>query len=568
MNPKRWPDVNDAHRYAFDVLEERIRACQYVKLACQRYFDDLQTGHQRGLRLNPERADRVLKFFQLTRHVKGKFAKTSQGIRPEPWFAFCLLNVYGWERVKSERRRFRYAYLEVGRKNGKSTNAAGLALYSLVADNEPGAEVYSAAVTRDQAKIVWAVAKEMVKRSPLLKERIEVLANNLNVQRTASLFMPLSSDQHSLEGLNTHTAIIDELHAHKKREVFDVIDSSTGAREQPLIWVITTAGNNRMGICYEQRSYLIKVLEDTLQDDTVFGMIYTLDEADYEHWTDPRLWIKANPNLGVSVSLEDLERQAVKAAALPTAQANFLTKRLNVWVSAYSTWMNMLKWNQAPARREWESLKGQRCYIGVDLSSKIDLTAVVAVFPDEFADSYDVFCWFFLPEDTLEETEGDIAKHYRTWTKDGVLTTTDGASVDYDAVEAVILMLHDTFEVAMVGSDPWNARATVGRLEKQDVNIAEVPMNVHQLSEPMKQLQADVLSGRCRHGGNPALTWMVSNVVCKEDANRNIFPRKEKTEDKIDGAVALIIARGQMLRIEGDEDGGGSVYDEREMVFL
>ena len=339
--------------YAGAVVDGEILACKYVIQACQRqlddldredfnyYFNPLMTDEQ-GREYRP--GNRVCAFIECLTHVKGKWARTP--IKLEPPQIFWLMCIFGWVNDDGF-RRFKTAYLEVPRKNAKSTLLSGVALYLLCADGEGGPEVYSAATTRDQAKIVWQDAHRMAERNLPLREfyGVETSANALSVPDNAGIFKALSRDQGgNLDGLNTHGAVIDELHGHKTRDVWDVVETSTGSREQPLIFGITTAGFNRSGICYEQRTYLTKILDRVAEDDSYFGMIYTLDEGD--DWTDSAVWAKANPLYGVSVNPEDIERLCRKAQQMASATNNFLTKRLNVWVNAGTAWMDMRAWDK------------------------------------------------------------------------------------------------------------------------------------------------------------------------------------------------------------------------------
>ena len=326
-------------QYARDVLEGRITAGRLVRLACERHLQDLETGWQRGLVWDPAAAQHVVDFYSFLRHSKGEWA--GQVFKLQPWQQFRLGSVFGWKKEDGT-RRFRVSYNEVARKNGKTTEAAGLALYMLDADNEPGSEVYTAATKRDQAMITWSEAARMVKRSKALSRRIQVYwgKGNMSIEETASKFECLGADEDTLDGLNVHCAIIDELHAHKTRAIWDVLETSTASRRQPLLWVTTTAGFDQSGICYELHNYSVEVLEGRIKDDSWFAYIATLDEGD--DWQDEKVWIKANPNLGVSVKLDDLRRLALKAKVTPTAVANFLTKCMNVWTQQTSRWLSLI----------------------------------------------------------------------------------------------------------------------------------------------------------------------------------------------------------------------------------
>ena len=349
-----------------------------VRLACERHLEDLGSGASRGLRFDVQAAQHAIDFFGFLRHSKGEWA--GQTFALAPWQAFVVGSLFGWQRADGL-RRFRTAYCAVPRKNGKSTLSAGIALYLLVADGEQGAEIYSAATTRDQARIVFDEAKRMVGSSPALKRRVQVLINNLNVEASASRFMPLSSDASSMDGLNVHGAIIDELHAHKTRHVVDVLETATGARRQPLLFEITTAGYDRHSICFEHHDYAIKLLEGVLQDDSWFAFIAAADEND--DWTDPEVWRKANPSFGLSVKADDLARKAEKAIALPGAQNAFRRMHLNEWTEQAERWIDLAAWDACAGPVDLEALRGRTCFGGLDLSTTTDVTALAWVFPPE-----------------------------------------------------------------------------------------------------------------------------------------------------------------------------------------
>lgn len=520
--------------YCNDVVAGEVSACLYVKQACHRQIDDLLNPPE-GYTFDVERAERICKFAGLMTHVKGKLA--GQPIKLEPWQVFILTTVFGW--VDDEgRRRFKTAYIEVPRKNAKSTLSSVVALYCLAADGEEGAEVYSAATTRDQARIVWQDAKQMAMKSKGLRSKfgVDTSAHSIFVAEKASVFKALSRDQGgNLDGLNVHCAIIDELHAHKTRDVFDVIETATGAREQPLLWLITTAGFNRAGICYEQRAYALKLLAG-LKDEEYFGIVYGTDEGD--DWTQPETWAKANPNYGVSVKPEDIERKCRKAMEMAAAQNNFLTKHLNLWVNADTAWMDMRAWDRCGDESlSIEDFEGAECFGGMDLASKLDISSRVLVFErDGIVHAFDRH---YLPEDVVENNNNS---QYQGWEIDGYLTATPGNVTDYDVIEDDIQADAKRFTVAEFGYDPFQATQISSHLVTAGLPMVQVGQTVKNLSEPMKTLEALVISGKFKHDGNPVLTWMISNVVAHVDAKDNIYPRKEFPENKIDGVVALLIA--------------------------
>ena len=385
--------------YARAVTEGRVLANRLLRLACERHLEDLSSATARGLRFDSAAARHAIEFFGFLRHSKGEWA--GQTFELAPWQAFVVGCLFGWQRSDGL-RRFRTAYCAVPRKNGKSTLSAGIGLYLLVADGEQGAEVYSAATTRDQARIVFDEAKRMVASSPALKRRVGILINNLHVAASAARFMPLSSDASSMDGLNVHGAIIDELHAHRTRHVVDVLETATGARRQPLLFEITTAGYDRHSICFEHHDYSIKVLESVLQDDSWFAFIAAADEGD--DWTDPAVWRKANPNFGLSVKEDDLARKAEKAIALPGAQNAFRRMHLNEWTEQAERWIDMAAWDACDAPVDLELLRGRPCFGGLDLSTTTDVTALAWVFPpDHDDDLWRVLSRYFVPAENLRQ---------------------------------------------------------------------------------------------------------------------------------------------------------------------
>ena len=550
-------------KYMEDVISRKIPACKWVVRACERQLDDLQNGQKRGLYFDTEKANEICNYVEQLPHTKGIWARRGELLKLEPWQSFILTTVFGWYRKSDNCRRFRTGYTEVARKNAKSTLSSGIGLYMLTKDGEMGAEVYSAATTRDQAKIVFNDSQRMGKKTPQLKKKygMEVHAHSISVLDTASKMEPLSAEGGTLDGLNIHCAIIDELHAHKTRDVWDVLETATGSRSQPLMWTITTAGSNRSGICYEQRMYVTKLLDRVLEDDSYFGIIYTIDdgvdkEFPADDWTDPKCWAKANPNLGVSVYLDDMERLARKAQQMPSATNNFLTKRLNIWVNADTAWMDMRAWDRrSDSSLHPDQFLSKEVYASLDLSSKTDLAALNFLFPEEEG-KFATFTRFYLPEDTIEEARNS---QYSGWVRSGYIVTTPGNTIDYDIIEDDIRELISKYDVKEVPYDPFQATQLSTHMVAEGVPMVEMRPTVLNFSEPMKELEAMILDGRLRHDGNPVMTWMISNVVSHMDNKDNIYPRKELPENKIDGPVALIMGLGRaIVNMEVP-----SVYEER-----
>ena len=557
-----------ARQYAEQVVAGEILSCRWVQLACQRQLNDLARFKGKGspYRFNPKLVDRdgrsfcpadnLCAFIERLPHVKGPLA--GESITLEPWQIFILSTVFGW--VKSDgKRRYRRSYIEVPRGNAKSTLSSAVALYMLAADGEGGAEVYSLATTRDQARIVFGDAQTMARRSAGFRSRfaVNVGAHNMHVLASGSKFEALSAEGSTLDGLNIHFGCVDELHAHKTRTVYDVVETGTGKRDNSLLWVITTAGSNRAGICYEARTFVTKLLNGVFEDDTQFGIVYGLDDGD--DWTTENALVKANPNWGISVRPEILGPLQAKAMQLPSAVNNFKTKHLNEWVNADTAWMDMRAWDACgDSSLDIEAFTGQPCWVGLDLASKTDIAALMLMFQHpEISDAYVVFGKYYLPEDTVQAAGNS---QYPGWMRTGRLTVTPGNVIDFGWIEADLLDLVLRFAVQAVAFDPFQATQLSTRMLAEGLPMIEVRPTVLNFSEPMKTLEALVLQRKLVHDGDPVLTWMASNVVAHLDAKDNIYPRKERAENKIDGIVALIMALSRAIK-PGDSVVLGSDYE-------
>ena len=557
-----------AKQYAQSVVSGAIPACRWVQLACQRQLNDLARfkGKDSPYRFNPKLSDRngrgfhpadnLCAFIERLPHVKGPLA--GEPISLEPWQVFILTTVFGWV-TPDGKRRFRRSYIEVPRGNAKSTLSSAVALYMLAADHEGGAEVYSLATTRDQARIVFGDAQTMARRSPGFRTRfsVNVGAHNMHVLASGSKFEALSAEGSTLDGLNIHFGCVDELHAHKTRTVYDVVETGTGKRDNSLLWVITTAGSNRAGICYEVRTFVSKLLDGVFEDDTQFGIIYGLDDGD--DWTSENALIKANPNWGISVRPEILGPLQAKAMQLPSAVNNFKTKHLNEWVNADTAWMDMRAWDAcADTSLDIDNFIGQPCWIGLDLASKTDIAALILIFAHpEIADAYLTFGKYYLPEDTVH---GAGNSQYSGWMRIDRLTVTPGNVIDFSWIEADLLDMASRFAIQAVAFDPFQATQLSTRMQAEGLPMIEVRPTVLNFSEPMKILEALVLQKKLAHDGDPVLTWMASNVVAHLDVKDNIYPRKERPENKIDGIVALIMALSRAIK-PGDAVVLGADYE-------
>jgi phage terminase large subunit-like protein len=549
--------------YADDVVTGRVVAGRLVRLAAERHLRDLDHGAERGLRFDEESAQWAIDFFpNLCKHSKGEWA--GKPLELAPWQAFIIGSIFGWKRVDDDRRRFRVAYAELPRKNGKSTIAAGVGNLLAFFDDEPGAEVYAAATKRDQAKIVWGDARLMVMASPNIRKRVRVLTGNLNDPHTGSKFEPLGADADSMDGLNIHGAVIDELHAHKTRAMWDVIQTASGSRRQPLTFCITTAGFDRHSVCWEQHDYGIKVLENVFEDDTFFSFIASIDDGD--DWTDPAVWSKANPNLGVSIKPEFLERLCAKAQQVPAEQNAFLRLHLDVWTEQATRWLDMAVWDEnceEPA--DVDELKQRSCYAGLDLSSNTDLTALELYFPDG-ADGGDWLHYYFVPEDNMRRRAERDRVPFEVWARDGFITATPGNVVDYDFIRTKLNELVDEgFNIREVAYDPWNATQLVTDLQADGFTCVPIRQGFASLSAPTKELEKMLLARALRIGRNPVTRWAASNVTVEADSAGNIKPSKAKSTERIDPIVAMVQAVDRATRNTEDEV---SVYETRGFLTL
>jgi phage terminase large subunit-like protein len=574
-----------AAQYTHDVVAGVLAACKWTILACRRQLEDLERQETADFpfRYEAHRGARVCRFIELMPHIKGKWA--GKPIRLEAWQIFIVMTVFSWVWATSAHadaslhekdglRRFRVAYDEVPRKNAKSTLSSGVGNFMFALDGEGGAECYSAATTKDQAKIVWGDARQMALKSPEFCRRasVEVTKHALTISETASKFVPLAAEDNSLDGLNIHFVAVDEFHAHKTRGLYDVLETATGARTQSLMWLITTAGTNRAGICYEIRTYLTKILERTVVDDTFFGVIWSIDDGD--DWTDPKVWAKANPNFGVSVFPDDIARLCRKAQETPSAQPNFLTKRLNVWVNADSPWMDMRAWDRAAdPSLSLEQFAGEPCIVAVDLASKLDVACTGLLFRRAIASTnvdgetksalhYYAFVRHYLPEETIETADNS---QYEGWERAGRMIATSGNVIDYDRIQDDLRADRERFDIRELAYDPFQATQFSTQLAGEGFPAVEMGQTVKNFSDPMKELEALVLAGRFHHDGCPVLAWMVSNVVCHVDAKENVFPRKQTTKNKIDGPVTLIMALGRWVATATPER---SVYEDDGVMVL
>lgn len=540
--------------YVSSVLDGTIPACKFIKQSVQRHLKDLDRAGTDDFPyiFDWTKGSKPCRFAELMPHVQGVWENPY--IVLEPWQIFIYGSIFGWVHKDTGLRRFRVAYIEVPRKNAKSTKAAILANYMAFCDDEPGAQVYSAASNRKQAKASYDAARDMVLKSPQFRTSKGIKANSLRLYQanTGSYFEPLAKAVKGGGGnhdsLNVHLGIIDELHAHKTQDMWDVINSALGSRRQPLIFAITTAGSDMSGICYQQRSYLTKILSGVFTDETTFGMIFTIDSEDDPF--DPAVWPKANPNWGVSVMPNYIEATAQKARQLTSARAEFLKKHLNVWGSSDEALFDPQEINacQDPSLKI-EDMKDGVSVVGVDLANKIDFAAVARVFKRKIDEEYHyyAFCDHYSNEKAIEEHPSAAVK---AWVEEGRIHVNPGpVTSERDIEEKIREHLGDgATEVAFDPAFSWGISQS---LTNDGLDAVEYRMNVRNLSEPTKTLQAIMKQGRF-HFNDPVLGWMLSNVVGHYDAKEMVFPKKELTQAKIDAAIAVIIGIGRLLLVETD----------------
>lgn len=522
--------------YARSVVSSAIVAGCWVRKACERHLRDLD--NDRGLCFDTEAAGRAMRFFAGLKHSKGEWAGTY--LKLEPWQEFIIGCLFGWLRADGS-RRFRVAYVEVPRKNGKSLLAAGLGLYLAFFDGEGGAEVYAAATKRDQAKIVWGDARAIVLAVPLMKQRITVPKTERAIgsmfdEKTRSKFEPLGQDSDSMDGLNIHGVIVDELHAHKSRGMWDVLQTATGARRQPLTFAITTAGFDRNSVCYEQHRYGEQLLDQVFDDDTFFAYIAGCDDGD--DWSDPVTWAKANPNYGISVKIDDLERKAEKAKQIPGEQNAFLRLHLDVWTEQATRWLDLDLWDEGKA--DPDSLTGRVCYAGV-VTSEDGLSALSLWFPDANGGG-DVVTSFFLPGENTGEQSRVANTPLDRWVADGWIEETEGNVVDYDTIRKRINDLQEVFDIKEVAVRQLNTTQLMTQLMGDGFEVVPVNRGFPGMSAATKEVERLLTARKLRHGGQPVLRWMASNIAIRQDADGEKRPDRENSGGSIVGLEALIIA--------------------------
>ncbi|WP_180644683.1 terminase large subunit [Acinetobacter bereziniae] len=564
--------LSDLARSGFksdQVDEETLSLLQNIKFKSK---PDIDFEYELSL----ERVTHACKFVEACPHVKGKLAKvkpdgTRHKLILEPWQIFCMMNIFGW--VDSEnKRRFLYVYIEVAKKNGKSTWLAAVALYLAFIDGEMGAEVYTAATSRDQAKIVFEDAKKMVEFSPRMRSNfgIEFSLYSVYQTETNSTLKALSQDRGGTkDGLNVHAAIIDELHAHKTADMYDIVANGVAAREEPLILAITTAGDDTTTKCYQERQVVVDILRGKAIHDQYFGMVFCLDRGD--DWQDPKVWPKANPNYGISVTEKYLHSVFEKVKVSPKQEGITRQKHLNEWVGAVDGWIAPSIWEKCLSPVKYHELDGQIRFGGYDLASRLDLASWGELIPRFEADGkihWYAFSHSYINEHVIETKTAINGEkrpdEYPVWRDKGHLIATPGESTDYKRIQRDIEDAHIKNSFYEVGHDRYHAEQLTANLLEEGINVVEIPQVAEHLSPAMRWIEVLLAEGRFHHSGDPVLTWCALNVVVKPDGKENIFPRKGGPAKKIDAMVGIINAAARARHwddesvfelVPGEDDG-------------
>jgi phage terminase large subunit-like protein len=551
--------------YIEDVISGKKLVPDLVKSAIQRHINDLERD---DIYFDREAADHAIDFFGYLKHSKGKFA--GQTFVLSDWQRFIVGSLFGWKNTIDDLRRFRSAYIEVPRKNGKTTLLSGIALYMQVADNEPGAEVYAVATKKDQAKILFNESKRMVESSPVLRRRYTSHRNMLFLRKDeGSTLQPLSSDANNLDGLNVHCGILDELHAHPNSSLWDILENGTGARRQPLIIAITTAGTNVQSYCYELRSYCIKVIQGLLENDTMFSIIYSAEEFtknDTDAWKNASTWQASNPNYGISNDESYFQTQIQKASSITSSKVSFTTKNLNIWHNGGS--------DSAIPHENWilntgtfsSALEGRRCWVGLDLSSTTDLTSVAYIFePVDDDEIVDIKWNYWLPKENLVKASDRDKVDYAAWESQGWLNTTSGNMIDYAFILDSIGKSKSIYNIVDLGFDRWGAAQVSNQISDIGIEVIPIGQGFASMSSPSKEFERLIFSGKIRSNGDPVIAWMVSNLSWKYDPAGNIKPDKSANNKKIDGVVAAIMGIDRFTRSKNVKP---SIYNSRGIRTL
>lgn len=553
---KEYTNCKAGNKYAQDIASGKIVSNIYIKAVCERYLKDIESPGD-NYYFNFAKAERYLKLVQKFKHTVGKW--DTSHIKYEPWQCFFWMNVIGWYSKETGERKYRTSHLEISRGNSKSTMASQAALYFMRMDSPVGNHVACAATRREQARIVLDSARNMaLTNTDFLKSTgVRVLAHQIVHTKSDSHIRAISADHSGLDGRADVLTICDELHAMQKK-TFETLESGMSKRRDSHLLCITTAGYDVEGIGFSQSCYAKKISLGEIQDDTFFAAVYCIDEKDDPF--DENVWIKANPNFGVSVDPVNFRAKALKAKENPQDLANFKIKHLNIWVSEAHAFFDINKWDSCINRNiRLEDFANEKCFVGIDIASKVDLTSFGLIF--KRGDKYFIFTKSYIPEVTVRESKNSI---YPECVGKGFLISTPGEAISYSKIEGDLLSLSRQHRMDTIFYDPWNSAEFAQNMAKQRLNMVEFRMNVANMSEPMKTLDAYIRAGKIVHDGNPLMRWCMSNVVAKEDHNGNVYPRKSHEKLKIDPVVATLMALAGFLQQRETQ----SIYEERGILSL
>ena len=524
---------------------------------------DLKTIDWKVYYWDEEKASRIIDFAKrYIRHVKGKSG--GKAFEFSLWQERILRTFFGWIRISDDCRRFRTLYIEVPRKNGKSFIASIVALYLLFADKEAGAEIYSAATDERQARIVFRSAVAMLNKAPKLRKRCKVTKKAIEkIPFDDSFYTPLSAEAYTKDGLNASGIIFDELHAQPTRDLYDVLRTSQGAREQPVELNITTAGKSLTGIGYDVHLYAEKVRDGVVEDPAFLPVIYAIKDG--EDWKDLKVIKRCNPGYGISVKPDFLESELRRAINEPSYAPTFQRLYLNKWVGSGSAWMSADFWKGLAEDYTWADLLGMPCWLALDLSKRTDLSAATLFFPTQDLKGGKSLTKFWMPSDRLEDKEKDDRAPYQRWVDQGLITLTDGDVIDLDFIVEEVQQLYQDYDIKEGVIDPWSSTAVTTRLQKEEIELIEFRQGWKSMSPAMKDLEAMFRSRKYAHDGNPVMSWMMSNLKVKTDDKENMQPDKRSSTSRIDGPVSLIMAGGRAFAAVNDPD---NIYDTEGFIQL
>lgn len=539
--------IPKTHRILNARSRPRIHGKEHLRRLREDYYFDSKA------------ANRVVRFFQ-TRitHVKGVMAGKPYSL--EPWERRIIRRLFGWKNRKTGLRKYKTLYLEVPRKNSKTTIVAGLGIFLTAYDKEPGAEVVAAAADREQAGEIFGASVSMVKGETRLDADFAPYKSVLWHPRTNSTFKRISADAHTKHGKNLHGILFDELHAQPNAELYDVLHTSTGSRLQSLEILITTAGSDREGICWEMHERAEKVNQGIFDDETFLGYIFGADPK--ENPFDPTTWFKANPNLGASKTYDYMVRESKRAKDTPRYLNTFLRLDLNIWTDAVGKWLSVRKWDKGKQSINWELLRDRRCYGGLDMSSTQDITAFALIFPPEKeGEKTIVRPFFWCPEETIKQKTQQENIHYEQWVKSGVLEVTRGSRIDHELIRKRINEEGRRYGLKEIAYDRFQAEQLGNQLDEDGFEVFPVAQSFGTMNECSKEFERLIAEEQIEHDGNPLMRWMIANCIVEENAREEIRPTKRKSKGKIDGVIAAVLAVDRSMR---HDEVKPSVYESKE----